>query len=449
MTLRPQPHLSAAQTGLGQAVSGGRRLSGTVAVDGSKNGALPLLAAAAALSRTVTVTHLPACRDVTTMTRLLRAAGTRTEPLPGEPGTLRITPAPDLAGEADWALAALIRASYYLVPALLACGRAVLPWPGGCSVGERGMELHLAVYEAFGDTVRTDARGYRITPARSASLTPVEITLPFPSRGATVVALLRALVAGRALLLRTPNTSPEVTSLVAALGQAGHQVTFQEGQLSMRPSAATTFTGPVRWQVPGDKIEAGTLLCALAATGGDGHVTGVDPDHLRPLLNLLTELGFAPAARGKGVGLAAPATLSGAPMRAIASLASLAESDCLDADFEPPLMALALTLPGRHTFADEINPGRHANLLPQLRRLGAVITETSPMTCHLRGPQRLSGAEVVATDIRTGSALLLAALTARGTTRIDGLDQVQRGHADLPGKLRSLGADITSVASED
>jgi UDP-N-acetylglucosamine 1-carboxyvinyltransferase len=117
----------------------------------------------------------------------------------------------------------------------------------------------------------------------------------------------------------------------------------------------------------------------------------------------------------------------------------------LDADFEPSLMALALGLPGTHLFADTINPGRHGNLLPQLARLGAEIHELSPTECRLTGPQQLTGAGVEATDIRTGSALLIAGLTASGVTTLGGLEQLRRGHADLPTKLHALGADICEV----
>lgn len=105
-------------------------------------------------------------------------------------------------------------------------------------------------------------------------------------------------------------------------------------------------------------------------------------------------------------------------------------------------MALALGVRGSHYLADSINPGRHGNLIPQLRRLGAVITEISQTECRLTGPQSLTGARVQATDIRTGSALLIAALTAAGTTALSGLEQIRRGHPDLPAKLRALGADL-------
>ncbi|MET7334395.1 hypothetical protein [Nonomuraea sp. NPDC005650] len=424
-------------------VRGGRTLSGTATVDGSKNAALPLLAAAAVLGRPVTLTNLPTSSDTAALAALISAAGNLVVASPDGAHTMHVTPARDQRGPVDRALAARIRASYYLVPAQLDCGVADLPWPGGCAVGHRGMELHFAVYEAFGDTVHTSDDGYRITSTKSQARTPVEITLPFPSRGATVVALLRALVAHRPLLLHMPSLCPEVTGLVEALRLADHHAAYlPDGTLSFEPGVAC----PVRWKVPGDKIEAATLLVAMAATGGHGRILGVDPHHLTPFIELLTKAGFVVEAIPGGVELGADFHLTGTPINAIASLDTLGDADGLDADFEPPLMALAMTVPGVHSFADEINRGRHANLVPQLRRLGAVIFEESATACRVSGPQRLVGADVVAEDIRTGAALLLAALVAEGTTVVARLSQVRRGYADLPGKLCALGADITDTA---
>lgn len=424
-------------------VRGGHTLSGTVTVDGSKNAALPLLAAAAVLGQPVTLTNLPASSDVAALATLIAATGSLVSP--SDSPTVHVTPTAQPPGHVDRALAARIRASYYLAPAFLAHGVADLPWPGGCRVGARGMELHFTVYEAFGDTVHTDANGYRITTGRVRARTPVEIKLPFPSRGTTVAALLRAMVAHRPLLVHTPSLSPEVTGLVEALRLADHHAAYlPDGALYFEPGAAC----PVRWTVPGDKVEAGTLLCAMAATGGHGRVLGVDPLHLTPLTALLTTTGFPITLLPRGVELGADVQLTGTPITAIASLDSLGEVDALDADFEPSLMALALTQPGEHAFADEINPGRHANLLSQLRRLGAVITEDSPTACRLTGPQKLTGAHVEALDIRTGSALVVAALAAESTTVVTRVDQLRRGHADLPGKLRALGADITDDPHE-
>ncbi|MBK3560302.1 UDP-N-acetylglucosamine 1-carboxyvinyltransferase [Streptomyces sp. MBT56] len=416
----------------------GRPLSGTVRVDGSKNAALPLLAAAAAVRRGVHLSGVPASTDVQRMLTLLERCGYRVTHPVAEPSAVVILPGSH-AREPELTDAARIRASYYLVPPLLAAfGKAVLPWPGGCQIGDRGMEQHFKVYERFGDTVLFDDAGYQVIAGTTPSL--VVLSLPFRSRGASIAAILRTVVAGCRLELGNPNLSPETTSVLAALRTAGWQAHASDEKITLAPPPDFP-AGTVSWTVPGDKIEAGTLVCAIAATGGHGRIDGVNGSDLRALAGLLDWLGIPVTAATDAITVHQTQQVSGRPLRAIASLAP----DGLDADFEPALIALALGLPGTHLFADSINPGRHGNLLPQLAQLGARIEELSPIQCRLTGPQRLTGAPVTATDIRTGSALLIAALTARGTTTVTGLDQLRRGHADLPAKLRTLGADITEV----
>ncbi|MDT3395359.1 UDP-N-acetylglucosamine 1-carboxyvinyltransferase [Streptomyces sp. B1866] len=423
------------------AVRPGNPLAGSVTVDGSKNAALPLLAAAAALHRPVHLANVPANTDVETMLTLLQQAGWHATRSVGEPHATVISPSGASRPEPDPEVAARIRASYYLVPALLgAYGWARLPWPGGCRIGERGMEQHFKVYEGFGDRTVVDDHGYRVEAAVGRS-GPVSIVLPFRSRGASVAAVLRAAVAGRPLRLGQPNLSPEVLSVVQALRAAGWQCRVSEQVLALAPPPSV-LEEPVAWQVPGDKVEAATLACAVAATGGDARIRGVRGEDVAPLVTALRWLGVPVGTEEDGISVQARDTMpTGRPLRAIASLAP----GGLDADFEPPLMALALGYPGTHLFADAINPGRHGNLLPQFARLGAEIHTLSPTQCRLTGPQRLTGAGVEATDIRTGSALLVAGLTARGVTTLGGLDQLRRGHADLPVKLHALGADICEV----
>ncbi|GAX57769.1 UDP-N-acetylglucosamine 1-carboxyvinyltransferase [Streptomyces olivochromogenes] len=417
----------------------GRPLAGTVRADGSKNAALPLLAAAASLRRGVHLSGVPASADVQRMLGLLEQCGYRVAHPVAEPGAVIVMPKGSPIEVPELADAARIRASYYLVaPLLAACGQAVLPWPGGCRIGDRGMDLHFKVYEAFGDTVLLDDTGYRVLAGQARDR--VVLTLPFRSRGASIVAVCRAVASGSRLELGNPNLSPETTGVLAALRTAGWQAHASEDQITLDPPPCVTAS-TVAWTVPGDKIEAGTLACAIAATGGEGRIEGINGPDLKALAGLLDWVGVPITLAPDAITVHQARTVGGRPLRAIASLAP----DGLDADFEPPLMALALTLPGIHLFCDDINPGRHGNLIPQLTRLGGVIEELSPTHCRLVGPQRLSGTGVQATDIRTGSALLIAALNARGATTVSGLDQLRRGHADLPGKLRTLGADITEV----
>lgn len=333
-----------------------------------------MLAAAAAVRRTIQLENVPASADVHWMLTLIQGAGWHVARAVGRPDSVVIMPPDAVPTDLDLAPAARIRASYYLVPALLALqGNARLPWPGGCRIGERGIDLHFKVYEAFGDRVAVQDEGYDVEAGRPATGT-VSHTLPFRSRGATVVAVLRAVVAGRALRLGRPNLSPEVLTVLDALRSAGWEARAGEQVLDLSPAVTSPAEMPA-WRVPGDKIEAGTLACAVAATGGTARIEGVQGRDVVPLQAALQRLGIPTAVREDVLlvdGSAAQPT--GRPLRAIATLAT----GGLDADFEPPLMALALGQPGTHLFADSINPGRHGNLLPQLARLGAKIEEISP-----------------------------------------------------------------------
>lgn len=424
------------------AIRPGRPLAGAVTVDGSKNAALPLIAAAATLLRPVQLGNVPASSDVQILLDLLRRAGWSTTQPVGDGHTSLVLPTnstPPLDGLGDQA--SNIRASYYLVPALLALhGRARLPWPGGCRIGDRGMEQHFKVYETFGDRVRVDDKGYVVEAGKPVRGT-VSLVLPFRSRGATVVAILRAVAAGTPLRLGQPNLSPEVLCVLNALASVGYECRSGERVLTIVPPSSVSADAAV-WKVPGDKIEAGTLACAVAATGGTARIDGVHAPDVTPLIAALHKMGIPTAEESGALVVHGQETRpTGRSLRALATLTP----GGLDADFEPPLLALALGFPGTHLFSDPINPGRHGNLIPQLVRLGATITEVSSTECRLTGPQRLTGAGVEATDIRTGSALMVAGLTARGVTTLGGVDQLRRGHADLPGKLLALGADICEV----
>jgi UDP-N-acetylglucosamine 1-carboxyvinyltransferase len=417
----------------------GEPLVGAVRVDGSKNAALPLLAAAAAVGRLVELGNVPHCQDVRTMLGLLQQFGYGIARSVTNPEEVVIQPISASLQPPDLPDAARIRASYYLVPALLtSCGQARLPWPGGCPVGERGMDLHFRVYEAFGDSVELDSAGYEIRRAASRT-SAMEIALPFRSRGATVAAMLRGVIDRCQLTLAKPNLSPEVTEILAFLREAGWHACGDEDVINLAPPH-NDDSGSFAWEVPGDKVEAVTLACAVAVTRGCAVIKGVRAMDVLPALEAFAWLGIPAHAGADTITVQAIDTqLTGQPMRAIASLSP----GGLDADFEPPLMALALGAPGVHLFADEINPGRHGNLIPQLARLGAVIEQLSATHCRFSGPQRLVGAKVTANDIRTGSTLTVAGLTAEGVTTVKGMAQLRRGHADLPGKLRQLGANIT------
>lgn len=417
-------------------VRGGIPLQGTVSVDGSKNACLPLLAAAAALGGGVRLTGVPDSADVASMIRLLDQAGW---PVWKERSEVAVGAqlGRSVGGLAE---AATIRASYYLVPALLAVyGTARLPWPGGRAVSDRGMQLHFAVYEAFGDRAKVDADGYVVRAGQRSSRL-AKIALPFRSRSATIAALLRAVVAGRPVRIEQPSTAPETQAVIAALRTADWECTSEASSLTAVPPT-TLSTLRHSWTVPGDRIEAGTLACAIVATGGSGIVIGAHATDLTALVNALKRLGVA--AEADAMALVVDAT-AGRPNRNLRAIATR-NPDGLDADFEPALLVAASRRRGRHRFADAINPSRHANLLPQLARFGLATKRISATECVIEGPQQLSAATVEATDTPTGTALLVAGCVASGTTVLLRPGQIRRGHPDLPGKLRALGAEIKEI----
>lgn len=414
-------------------VRGGVPLRGTVAVDGSKNSCLPLLATAATLGGGIRLSGVPDSIDVASMLWLLDQVGW---PIWQEQCEVRIG-APRGASLGRLAEAAAIRGSYYLVPTLLAAhGTARLPWPGGCAVGECGMQLHFAVYEAFGDRVEVDADGYVVRAGQRSSRL-AKIVLPYRSRGATIAALLRAVASGRPVRVERPNTAPETQAVIAALRSAGWECTSKVSVLTATPPLTPSMSHH-SWRVPGDRIEAGVLACAITATGGSGIITGSDAADLATLVNALRRLGVEAKVDVAGLVIDATAGRSNRSLRAITTL----HPDGLDADFEPALLVAASGRRGRHRFADAINAGRHANLLPQLARLGLATKSVSATECVVEGPQKLSAATVEATDVRTGTALLVAGCAASGTTVLHRPGQIRRGHPDLPGKLRALGAEI-------
>lgn len=413
-----------------------------IAVDGSTRTALPMLAAAAATGLPVVLFNVPGSGDVQTMLGLIETCGwsvtTSGDMLAIDPSSVS-----GVAPEADLSAAAKVSDSYYLVPALLSVfGRAELPYPNGGEFVERAMELKFRVYEAFGDLCVGHESGYRVTAGHPPP--QVDIELPYPSRGATIAALVRAASASSTrLVIDNPDTSPEsiaVFNCLIGLAWDGHLSPDRLTLIPRKPVAE-----PSRWIVPGDKTEAAILACALMATGGSGDITGVPARAMSAFCKAVNEIGLNVEPDKHSLYIRSSGRSRERRWTGINGLAS-AEPRGLDPDFEPLLMALALACPGQHAFQDEINPGRHSILIPQLAALGAQVNELSSTIATFNGPQRLVGAPITAGDSRTGAALIIAALQARGTTVVTGLEHVRRDYANLPGKLASLGAAITTTS---
>lgn len=416
-------------------IRGRTPLNGTIAVSGSKNAAFPLLAAAMLAAEPLTFENVPDIEDIRCFLALLEDLGCRIEwhdaqslSLDSQPISKTVV-SPEQGGK--------IRGSYYLLGSLLArCGQGSIPSPGGCAVGERPMDLHLAALRQLGFTLKETANGIEARREKKM-LDYHEITFPFPSRGATINLLLASsLLAGHTLVLQNANTSPEACALEAVLHQLGARIEGQgtstvviHGVHALRPSAA-----PIR--VIPDKIEAATLLCAGLITGGTLCVEAVVPQHLEAFLRILHCMGVPIERDEQRIQVHWVERLN--PVSFVAGV----EPGDLDADWEPLIAAVNCTLSGTATIQDRINPERHSKFLPALNQMGAQIVPINPTTAYIYGGTTFHGAQVMAQDIRGGAALTLAALAAEGISTVSNVSQIDRGYVSLEQKLHRVGASI-------
>lgn len=414
-------------------VEGGRPLHGEAAVGPAKNAVLPELAAALLTEEPVRLAA-PPLGDVRAMCELLRLLGAQVAAA-SPPFTVTVRARGPLSAVAPPSAMARMRASVLVIGPLLArCGRAVLTEPGGCAIGARPIDLHLGALCALGATVV--ASGTRLELRAPRGLRGADIHLHYPSHTATENAMLAATLARGTTRIHGAAREPEVADTARLLVTMGADVRGAGGPVIVvrgrGPDAL--LRGADHRPVP-DRIEAGTLLMAAAATGGAVRVTGVLVDHLRTPLRRLRATGARPTWARDWVALAADSGLRGADVRTL-------PYPGFPTDLQPPFCVLAALARGPSLVSETVFEARLGHV-ESLRRMGA---EARLAGCHVwfRGGARLRGAPLRATDLRGGAALLLAALAAQGDSVLEGMEHVARGYVDLPGRLRQLGARIAS-----
>ncbi|MEB2284561.1 MAG: UDP-N-acetylglucosamine 1-carboxyvinyltransferase [Polyangiaceae bacterium UTPRO1] len=411
-------------------VRGGRRLGGRVAVGGSKNAGLPLLFAALLTPERCTIRGLPRVADILTTLHLLQKIGC----LVGDDAFEAImVEARDLtSAEAPYELVKTMRASFLTLGPLVArTGYGRVATPGGCAIGSRPVDIHLAGLERLGATIR-QAHGY--VEAEAPRLRGARITLDFPSVGATENLMMAATLADGVTEIENAACEPEIEDLAAALVKMGARVAGAGSTLvtveGVRELGAFDHT------VIPDRIEAGTLLIAGAITGGDVTVDGARAEHLDALLAKLEEAGVG-VERGVGaVGVRAGACRRATDVRT-------APHPGFPTDLQAQFMALMTTAEGRSMITETIFENRFMHV-QELVRMGADI-RVDGKTALVRGVPRLSGAPVMATDLRASVCLVLAALAAQNTSEIARVYHLDRGYERLEAKLSSLGADVERV----
>lgn len=410
-------------------IAGGNRLSGSVTVQGAKNAVLPIMAASVLAPGETELLNVPTLRDVNTTIRILRGLGCSVE---REGDAVYIDSRPMSRSEIPHSLMRELRSSVIFLGALLArCGHARLSMPGGCELGPRPIDLHLMALRALGAEI--DERGGDLICSAPSGLHGAGIALPMPSVGATENAMLAACAAEGETVIMNAAREPEITELQTFLQTLGADVTGA-GSATVRVRGKKLKPFRVGHRIMPDRIVSSTLLCACAAAGGDVELRAVEPRHFSTVLHSLSECGCDIMSNSSSVRLRSGGNLK-APMPVITG-----PYPGFPTDAQPLMLAACLKARGTSVFVENVFQNRF-RFTEELQRLGARI-HTEGRVAVVTGVEVLHGAPTVATDLRGGAALIIAALSAEGETDILDSGHVERGYESFDERLAALGADI-------
>ena len=412
------------------AITGGAPLQGEVRVSGAKNAALPILCAALLTSEPLVLTNVPKLNDVRTMRSLLAQMGVRAE---GDDGALTLS-----AATIDWPLAPYemvktMRASILALGPLLArCGEARVSLPGGCAIGLRPVDQHIKGLQAMGAEIDLD-HGY--IDARAKRLSGANFVFDVVTVTGTENLLMAATLAAGTTVLDNAAREPEVVDLADCLNAMGARITGA-GTDRVVIEGVSRLSGATHAIMP-DRIETGTFLVAAAATGGEVALTGARPDTLGAVLDKLAEAGVAATIDGSTIRIQRNGRLRSVSMRT-------APYPGFPTDMQAQLMALMTVADDAAMITETIFENRMMHV-QELKRLGAAI-EVEGNTAIVRGAQKLTAANVMATDLRASAGLVIAGLIAEGETVIDRIYHLDRGYERIEDKLSALGAHIRRVS---
>jgi UDP-N-acetylglucosamine 1-carboxyvinyltransferase len=415
-------------------IRGGQRLAGEVVISGAKNAALPELCAALLTPERVQLQNVPRLQDVQTMTRLLKTMGVAAEPGGNGEATMALTADDVSSREAPYELVKTMRASILVLGPLLArFGEARVSLPGGCAIGTRPVDQHIKGLQAMGAEIAVE-HGYIV--ARAGRLQGARITTDMITVTGTENLLMAATLASGETILENAAQEPEVTDLAEMLIAMGARIEGH-GTSRIRVVGVERLHG-VTHRIVADRIEAGTFLCAVAAAGGDAVLRQARADHLEAVIDKLREGGATIDAGDGWLRVRADARPRAVSVRT-------SEYPAFPTDMQAQLMALDCIADGAATITETIFENRfmHVN---ELLRLGAKI-DIDGRVAVVQGVERLSGATVMATDLRASAGLVIGALVAEGETTIDRIYHLDRGYDRMEAKLRALGADVERVSS--
>ena len=422
-------------------IQGGQRLSGTIPISGAKNAALTLLPCALLTDEPLTLRNLPRLADTDGFQHLLNQFGVSTSIAGNRPedfGRVMTLEATRITSSvAPYELVRKMRASILVLgPMLARMGEATVSLPGGCAIGNRPIDLHLKVLEALGATIEM-AAGYVRAIAPDGGLPGGRYSFPVVSVGATENALMAVVLCTGKSTLHNAAREPEIVDLCNMLMAMGAQI---EGI----GSSDVTIHGVPRlhgatYRVMSDRIEAGSYACAAAITGGEVTLKGAKIEEMDATVQALRDAGVTVEPVPGGLHVAADG-----PLKAVNI--STAPYPGFATDMQAQLMAMLCLAEGTSVLNETIFENRYMHV-PELGRMGAQI-ETSGRTAIVHGVSKLTGAEVMATDLRASMSLVIAGLAAEGETQVHRLYHLDRGYERLEEKLALVGAQIERVGDE-
>jgi len=413
-------------------IRGGRRLAGEVAISGAKNAALPELCAALLTAEPVLLSNVPRLHDVATMLKLLRQMGVAADASGEAEATVALDASKVTHKEASYDLVKTMRASILVLGPLVArFGEARVSLPGGCAIGTRPVDQHIKGLQALGAEITVE-HGYIV--ARASRLKGARVTTDMVTVTGTENLLMAATLAEGETVLENAAQEPEIPDLAEMLIAMGARIEGH-GTSRIRIEGVRELHGVAHRTIP-DRIEAGTFLCAVAAAGGEVLLRGARADHLEAAIEKLREAGATIEAGEGWIRIRA----DGRP-RAVSFRTS--EYPAFPTDMQAQFMALDAIADGAASVAETIFENRFMHV-PELMRLGARI-EVDGRVAVIQGVDKLSGATVMATDLRASAGLVIAGLVAEGETVVDRIYHLDRGYDRMEAKLRALGADIERV----
>ena len=412
-------------------IRGGRSLQGNVLISGAKNAALPELCAALLTAQPVTLRNVPRLQDVSTMLKLIRNMGVQIDQR--DDGSVRIDASTLSSPEAPYELVKTMRASVLALGPLLArFGEATVSLPGGCAIGSRPVDQHLKGLAAMGAEIKVE-HGYMIAklPNGRTRLQGARITTDMVTVTGTENFLMAAALAQGETILENAAQEPEIPDLAEMLISMGAKIEGH-GSSRIRIQGVEALHGCTH-QVVADRIETGTFLCAVAAAGGDVVLTHGRIEHLEAVVEKLRDAGAIVTAVDGGIRVQSQGRLKAQSFRTT-------EYPGFPTDMQAQFMALNAISHGRSMVTETIFENRfmHVN---ELVRLGASIHIDGKVSA-IEGVQKLSGATVMATDLRASASLVIAGLVADGETVVDRIYHLDRGYDQMEAKLRGIGADI-------